>query len=152
MVTGKAYLVSDCDFEGVGLCQCQRGHVFDKKFRVTWSPSFPPQSDMLLQLDKCTDSKKECAEFRKLTLENLKQEYAARILDVDYYGVGGNGGNINEHQCPICMLTEVSKDDLLKYMFKVMQTTREDVLTVIRKQFGDYKSFKAYLSSKSPRS
>ena len=143
-ITGEAFEVQDSCFRDAGLCQCPNGHVFKLEFLLPLKNEFPPREKMLADLDEITDSKAECAQFRKFGFEQLREKYSEEIMNIegdDYY--------CKISQCPLCTLTRITDSDLLTYIFKTGKATREIWLAGIRTQFGtDYEAFKKYINSK----
>lgn len=66
--------------------------------------------------------------------------------DEDFDDEGGY--NVPAHRCPICTLTAVGDGDLARFLLKSAGKTEAEVVTSIRKTFGNYDAFAAFIRGK----
>lgn len=139
-VSGEAFEVYDGCFWDAGLAQCTKGHIFRKEFLVEWERPYPSPEEMLQILDEKIDSKRECANLRSLTIDQLKERFL-----VETEGYPTNQCHVNE--CPVCTMTYIKSTELVDYLLKQTKQTREEILMSIRRRFSDYNAFKRFISN-----
>lgn len=78
-------------------------------------------------------------------IEELYKDHEDAINDL--YEPESSGYDLPSERCPLCQLKEIAQDDLVAYLLKkYVGGNQEKVLKEIRQEFGDYKSFRQYIT------
>lgn len=139
-VTGEAFEVHDGCFRYAGLVRCVNGHIFKEEFLVQWEPEYPDRDTMWTKLDEVTDSKKECAEYRKMGLEKLRKVFTEKVLNY-----ADDSYEVHQNQCPICTMAHVKDSDLIMVLLAKHGITRNQVIEEIRERFKTYEEFNCWI-------
>ena len=142
-ITGEAFEICDGNFSDSALQKCRNGHIFKSEFEIPFVPNYPSQSEMVKELQELTDSKRETALIAGLSLSQLKAKWLEKYNKEEDYD-----GEINPNRCPICTMKHLPDSDIAKFLLKKGGWTKDQLMTEIRKEFGNYDTFRRYLTSK----
>jgi hypothetical protein len=136
-VCGEIESGYDAGLDDFDMIQCINGHEFHTACIGKDVPDF---DDFI---SKCTKeelielfnelSKETCDE--SLTKDELKDEICEIVSD---YGVP-------ERFCPICSFSNLNDEDVVNYLYKSTNYTKESLTKEIKSKFSNYKEFKKFL-------
>lgn len=124
--------LSRCDSGMVG---CENGHFIcnDHVIGDMYNePTFEQKKEALLRYADFTEE-----ELRK-SIEEKGEDYVDDYLnDVEI--------DILSSQCPICTFQEIDPDDVVEYLFKKHNVTKEEVVEELKERFSSYVEFVEFL-------
>lgn len=126
-ISGEIFTGMDMCLSDFDLYQCVNGHTFHKDFLVK-----DPQ-EVTLAEKKEIYKKYVNGKFNDDTIESLWEDF---IADFSY--------ETPSEFCPICSFKEMHKKDMLTYLMKKYDLTKEKLLLEIS-SFQSYDKFKEYL-------
>jgi hypothetical protein len=153
----------DCSLEDVGMYECVNGHVFDESYLVGSVDSFTydvvrsglsdyikDQEKFYKEYPQYKDKSNSVSQLKDLLVEldanpsneDLIVEIATETLGLD------SRYECSASLCPICMMTELSDTDALRYFLVKNETTKQDLLNSIRNEFKVYDDFSKFMRGK----
>lgn len=138
-VCGEVEAGYDMSYDEAGFMMCEHGHVLCKSHI---HPITIDKAKALLEKIK-SDTKYVSGDF----LEKEEADQLQELIDIDvdslnYRSFQDYGyDQFPEEICPICSLEEISDSDILMYILKEHNSTRQFVIDKAKKEFGTYGKF-----------
>lgn len=113
-----------------GMVECENGHVFCEDHLDL------DRDDLIKEIMRfsCVPEK-----FSEKPTDDILYEYL-RDYDGRY--------QLSEKLCPICQFKEFTDSDILAYLLKKNNTSRESVTSVWKEEFGTYEKFVRFIRDK----
>jgi len=159
--------ICDCDFERddefeggedfgqlSGVEQCLAGHIFctSHKLKIEDNPETlrihkeqVARHFHVFELDEKSTKAQQALYMEIFGCQSLTE------LRMFYYEASGKSCSVFRQECPICMMTEFSDEELLKFAIKMYGLNKERLMNVIRENFANYDDFKQFIGSPSSK-
>ncbi len=114
-----------------GMVSCINGHTFCKD-HILLADEYEEACEKGGEIDYgkwVALSEEEQRDWRKVGIPDDYQDYE---VPTDF--------------CPICSFVEIDPDDVVNYMFKRHEMTRDDILAELRERFASYSELKKFLA------
>jgi len=152
LVSGHVEAERDASASDVGMCECENDHVFCNHYLLPTPPGISPK-DVIESYVEFANRYRECTtveettkqitealntdDVEKLTGE-VVEEHIREEIDEEFPGFG----DASALRCPICTMTHIPDEAMLKHVLRLLHKTREDLTAELREKFdGDFKAF-----------
>jgi hypothetical protein len=159
-ICGNAESGYDCSPRDFDMSSCIHGHIVCNshienkniqngkqelidylKSKILYHENRIETGDMKAHNKKWADNYSKALD-RAINLEEDSYDLEQMLEDYDL------NTNITEDDCPLCNLTDVSHEDMSKYLIKQYGLERKALLKEIKKNFNTYTCFSSYLRGK----
>lgn len=94
---------------------------------------------------QCVNGHTFCERFildKKVQASDIENDHEDDDEDYDSYD---ERYEVSSDRCPICTLTKITDEDILKYVIKKCNFEKSKIVDNIRTDYGDYKTFQEAL-------
>lgn len=127
-VCGREESGWDMCLSEAGMFECENGHTFCED-EVTIPVNY---KDFLQEVIEDNEELLKLDEIDEYELEDLAMDYDFRDeTPIEY--------------CPICSFQICKDNDIVKYLMKINNITKNEILEEIKNKFGTYEEFKKFI-------
>lgn len=145
-VCGREESGWDMDLSEAEMFECENGHIFCESHAMVNVTSFDVIKDFVEKEKVKEDSyyKEEVDKFYQMlnSEDHDNSDIEEEFCDWGLYGDGRY--SIPSKNCPICQMEHVTDKDMVAYLLKVSETTRDKVKQEMKEKFKDYKDLKDF--------
>ncbi len=139
-VSGEGYEGWDGDYGDIRQACCANGHSFSSEYMLAEGSQLSTADKRSYMLEH-GDNDRDTVAFKAATegqieqwwLDEWEEDYED---DLDYF-------DLSEAKCPICQFQKACDRDIMAYLLKHTATSREEMLTNLRREFSSYRDFLA---------
>ncbi len=158
-ITGQEEIVYDTTHSEIGFAQCERGHEFLEKYLIKQEEMTTEQwlevaVKYYVNIDYSIADKQE-REKKNLADKQafIKKERTEEEISILIEELKENWDTVTEWQsdvpsciCPICTFKEFDNNDIIKYLYRKIGTTKEEIKKEIAETFKNYDEFNNFLT------
>lgn len=144
-VCGNVESGYDASASEMGFANCENGHLFceDHIVKNLTDDQIKGIVKRILESGYASEDFVDLSEEDQI--EELRAVITNKYMNTNSFEEYGYDNKIPAECCPICSMQSIPDSEVLTYILKAHEFTRENMMEKIRRDFTDYQAFAAYI-------